>query len=438
MRAAAFERPCLGPLATAAAGITRQGFPAARVHWPLRFRHGETINLKTILIACASLLGGLAAGYGAALISYSNPGPDFSWIQAESGVPRDLAATDRPQPPKLVEVVDGEAYDFGVMDRGETRSHTFLIRNHSQLPLELEIGSTTCKCTVGKLKSDSIPPQGTGEVTLEWSARSLDTEFRQSATIKTNNDFRPTILLSVFGRVLQIVQAVPNDIAFSDVTIRDERTADLMLYGYKDTELDIIEYRWVNEDIADFFEFEYAPAEVDPLAKEQGALAALACQIRMKPGLPLGPVRQLLEVKTTASRSGVLDVPVRARVTGDVSLTGSGYNDTTNQLRLDPIRREAGLTHKLFLTVKGPHAPEFTIESVTVDPSDILQVTFAEPRSLRGGAVRMVPFEIRVPPGVRSVNYSGGEEHPLARITLHTNHPDVQQLGFDVRFVVIE
>ncbi len=398
----------------------------------------ELTALKTILVTCASLVGGLAVGYGAAFFSYADPGPDFAWIAADRGSADYVAAVDRKPPPQLIEVVDGESYDFGVMDRGETRSHTFQICNHSTLPLKLDVGSTTCKCAVGKLKSDTIAPGGTGEVTLEWTARSLDTEFRQSATINTSNDFRPSILLSVYGRVLQIVQAVPADVAFSDVTIRDERTAKFMLYGFKDTELDIIEHRWVNQELADFFEFTYAPSEVDPLAREQGALAALACQVRMKPGLPLGPVRQLLELVTTASRSGVIDVPIRARVTGDVSLTGSSYNDTTNQLRLGPVRREAGLARKLFLTVKGPHAREFAIESVTTDPPDIFQVTWDEPRSLRGGVVRMIPLEVRIPAGVRSVNYSGGEEHPLARITLHTNHPDAKELGWDVRFMVID
>ena len=396
--------------------------------------------MKTMMAVFLSLAAGASLGLGVAFQAYSSPGPDLEWMRTAQPSLKsyaDQAKTSIP-PTELVQVVDGAEFDFGVMDRGATMNHTFLIRNNGQRPLELRVGETTCKCTVGELAENIVPPGETGEVKLEWTAKVAGTEFRQSATIHTSSSVRPTVLLSVFGEIHQMVEAVPMDVAFSDVTVRDERVGEFVLFSYEEDPLDIVEHRWTNPEFASFFEFSYEPTEVDPVAMNEDARSALRCLVTLKPGLPLGPVRQNLELVTSASRDGMLDIPVRVRVVGDIRLNGRDYNDTSNRWNLGPISQAEGGEYKLFLTVKGPYVETFTVEEAVAEPADIFEISMDEARSLRGGAVKMVPIHVRVPPGVRPVNFSGGDQYDYARITLHTNHPETPEIAFDVKLVVME
>jgi len=397
------------------------------------------VNVKTVLLALCSSLLGLAAAGGMVFWSYSDLGPDFDWIEADVPSYKNYEHEQPEQrPQKMVEVIGGEEYDFGVMDRGETRKRVFVIKNNTDEPIQLTKGPSTCKCAVHTLEKNLLPPGGQCNIDLEWTAKSLDTEFRQSATINTTSSARPKILLSVFGRVLQIVQPVPRDIAFSDVTVRDSREGEFTLFGFKDADLEILEYRWTFPETAEYFEFEYTLAPNERLAERDDAVAAIDCKVRMKPGLPLGPVRQALEIVTSSAPLGAIDVPVRARIVGDISLHGKGYNDRINQIILGPVSRMTGRKFKMFMMVKGPHAPNFEVTKISCDPPNLFLVDVAEPRELRDGAVRMFPIAIEIPAGAKPVNYSGGDEHPLARLTFETSHPETAEIGLDIRFAIVE
>src|SRR5262245_45718222 len=46
-----------------------------------------------------------------------------------------------------VEVVEPN-FQFGTMERGRTRSHRFEVKNVGNAPLKLQVGQTSCKCTL--------------------------------------------------------------------------------------------------------------------------------------------------------------------------------------------------------------------------------------------------------------------------------------------------
>ena len=347
--------------------------------------------MKVIFLAIASALLGLIAAAAWSYNSHGDPGPDFQWIVSD--VPGYQAyESPRPEerPQQQVEVLGGEEHDFGVMDRGETREHDFVVINNTDEAIELSEGPSTCKCTIHTLERNVLQPGEQCSIKLEWTAKSLETEFRQSATINTTSRHRPKIMLSVFGKVLQIVQPFPRDVTFSDVVSREAREGQFTLFGFKDDSLDIVEHRWVYPETADYFEFEYAPAPQERLQEFEGARAALDCKVRMKAGMPLGPVRQLLEVVTSSARSGALDIPIRGRIVGDITLKGRGYLEKSNLLNIGPVKQDSGFRQKLFVTVKGEHAPSFHIEKTVSVPEGVFEVTVAEPKELRGGTVRIV------------------------------------------------
>ena len=394
--------------------------------------------MKTSFVCLVAVIFGIAAGTGAGFLSFSDPGPDFEWMNKPLTYDSpDEGALSVPDV-ESIEVVGGSEYDFGIMDRGETRSKTFLIKNNTAKPLFPVVTGTTCKCTVGELEDSRIAPGEEGKVTLEWEARSLDTEFRQSATIATGNDVRPDIVLSVYGRVIQMVDVKPRSVAFSDVSVRDERSSEFFICAFKDERLNILEEKWANPEIAEYFDFEWKSAPEELVKKTPDATSGVIGKITMKPGLPLGSVYQSLELKTSSSKAGMVDIPISANIVGDITITGRRYNSRAKLVRMGPVNPSKGMETKVSIMVKGVHAAEFEISDVVVDPAEVLHVSLDEPRTFRDGKIVMIPVRISVPSGAPLVNYSGGKEHPTGKVTFATNHPDATELTLDVTFTVVE
>ena len=394
--------------------------------------------MKTIFICLLAAVLGIGVGTGAGFLSYSDPGPDFEWMHKKLLYEGSDAESIALPAVESIDVVGGAEFDFGIMDRGETRSKTFILKNNTSKPLFPVVTGTTCKCTVGELEDSRIGPGEEGNVTLEWEARSLDTEFRQSATIATGNDVRSDIVLSVYGRVIQMVDVKPRSIAFNDVSIRDERSGEFFICAFKDERLTILEENWSNPETQEFFEFEWEMAPDELVRKTPDATSGVIGKITMKPGLPLGTVYQALELKTSSSKAGMIDVPVSANIVGDITLSGSRYNSRSKLVRMGPVHPAKGMETKVSMMIKGKYASDFEVSDVSVEPQDVLRIDLEEIRTFRDGKIVMIPIRVSVPAGAPLVNYSGGKEHPMGKVTLTTNHPDAAEISFDVAFTVVE
>ena len=176
-------------------------------------------------------------------------------VQADEPQQPSGPASVSSDPEFAIEVIEGEEFDFGIMDEGEERSHDFVFRNNTDKSVRLEVQETTCKCTVGELEREIIPPRGEVNVTLTWKPVIFEREFRQSAIIATDCADRRKITLAVSGRVSQSLTATPRDIAFSDVSYRDGRKSALVIHALKDADFRITGHSWSDPDTEKFFEF---------------------------------------------------------------------------------------------------------------------------------------------------------------------------------------
>ena len=73
-----------------------------------------------------------------------------------------------------------------------------------------------------------------------------------------------------------------------------------------------------------------------------------------------------------------------------------------------------------------------------MDPADVLQVQRGEEKLLRAGKSTTIPLEFAIPAGARPVNYSGGDEHPVATAKITTTHPEVGEITIRVTFAITE
>ena len=162
--------------------------------------------MKLFPLLIGSVVVGSSLGAALAYVSVGTVAPpiDPAEFLADAG-PVEPPVSEQSGPQARARVDEPE-YKFDKMQRGTSRSHTFLVHNDGDLPLQLETGETSCKCTEFAAAANVVPPGESAEVKLEWAAKVLAGPFRQTALLRTPNDPRQSeIVLSVVGEVIEAV-----------------------------------------------------------------------------------------------------------------------------------------------------------------------------------------------------------------------------------------
>lgn len=338
---------------------------------------------------------------------------------------------------RAVAVVEGgDTYDFGVMSSDESLSHTFVIKNEGTAPMTLTLGQTSCKCTVSGLTKNELPPGESAEIELKWTPKAVVPEFKQTAPVFTNDPNRSEITLTVKGAVLADVWISPSEMALPDMNPSEDRTVTAFVWSLLD-ERPAIEPELTQERLAPHMTVETVPATSEEIAVQPGAKSGVKVLVGFKRGFPLGPFKQTLRVTTDPPRDAPLQMEMTGTFVGDLQVIGPAYDGTRGLLELGEVLSVSGKEAKLNLLVKGENAGEVdvTFSAEESDPSEAFEVEFGEKRILGSGAA-MIPFTVRVKPGLPNLSRVGAETQPLGRLVLKTTHPDYPTLPLWVRFSV--
>ena len=392
------------------------------------------------LIPLVSIAAGTAIGAGSAMLGYQEPVLRLAGHEVTANAKAPTIKDAKPR----VHVVGEKTFDFGVMARNERNSHTFQVQNIGTGPLTLKVLDTTCKCTVGSLGKDSIKAGETADVTLTWEAKSYDREFRQSATIETNDQSEREIVFSVSGQVLQLAMPDVPVMNFSRVSRSDPQTFKTVVYGYRDADLVITDHKFTNEDDAEFFSIATKPLPKEGWLDKQ-AKSAIEVTVDIKPGLPVGVVHQLIKLQTNKDDIAPIDVVVHMTVVSDISVLGTKkFNDETNTLMLGPVSKAEGKEVKLYVAAKGKYKEQIDFKLESADPEGILTAEVGEPNEIKTRnadgeqvlASLLFPVTIIVNKDSKSVQRMGSTQGALGRVTFSTNHPEIEKFDIRVQFAV--
>ncbi len=390
--------------------------------------------MKLWILTLGMMFVGVAAGASSAWLEFANVANQFEPHNQSAGA---AAAIGREKSGPLAVVVDGADFDFGVGQRQGAMSHAFIVRNDGDEPLKLEKGATTCKCTLSDLKTGDVPPGGTAEVRLDWKLVTLGEQFRQTAEIHTNDPRRPTVSLTVHGTVTDLVRLEPHDVVLSNVPANDGAEATVHLYGFNVQDLQVVSHEFTNQDTASYFSLDWKPTAADDLREKQGATTGLTGTLVVKPGLPLGPINQTIQLKTNVGEVDQLELEISGSVVSDVSIIGpSQFVEKHNVLMFGTVEHARGAKATLRILVKGPHRRDVKLTVQEVDPADVLSATLGEMQEINAGAVRMYPLEIEVRPGSRLINRMGSEQAKFGSIVVESTHPTVKKIPIKVKFAV--
>lgn len=333
-----------------------------------------------------------------------------------------------------VEVVGGTTYNFGTMQRGTTKSHEFTFRNVGQAPLKLRVISTTCKCTVGDVSNEPVPPGGSVGVRLEWTAVTDTGQYRQSAAIETNDPLQSRVDLFVEGSVTEPTGVYPHDFVFDKVTAGESRSASVVVMALVQDALEVGEPTLSNEQTREFFDIRVERLDRAALPTPK-AKDGVRITLTVKPGLPLGRFDQWLSIATNLPDAETLKIPVVGRVVGNISVHGRPYwNEEAGILRIGHVKSDEGARVPLNLVIRGENAAETELTVVSVDPPELV-ATLGEPKRLRDTLVH-VPLVIAIPPGTPPMARLDTQQSDEARVVLRTNRPDAQEMIIPVRFAV--
>ncbi|UUO07098.1 DUF1573 domain-containing protein [Blastopirellula sp. J2-11] len=192
---------------------------------------------KIPLVIATSVLALLGAWWVMPTNSASIPSPAVTEIRENRTTPQpaDVSAVKLPaesadpQPQPKVEVERTE-YNFGSMERFESSSHTFTIRNIGDAPLQLEVGDSSCSCTLAGIEESGVAPGEETHIKLEWTLKFKEGPFRQSATILTNDPGRPEIQFVVEGIIQEAVNIAPRELVLSGISVGEpvSRTVEII------------------------------------------------------------------------------------------------------------------------------------------------------------------------------------------------------------------
>jgi hypothetical protein len=387
--------------------------------------------MKPALFAIATLALGAAIGWISTRTEFAGETLPVD-IRTVSSPGRSGSAAAPTSGPRIV-VANGARHDFGKINRFASDSHTFEIINEGDAPLTLALGKTTCKCTSFSFEKGELAPGERTKVKLEWTVKTGDSMFEQSAELLTNDPQNKTLPLTIHGTVVDTVRPDRTQFVLGDLSANEPQTFRMRIHAFIDKDFQIEKHEWAKKESADHFSVEFKPLTPEQIAEEPGAVSGVELALTVAPGLPLGPFSQTLKLTSNLPTHDPIEIPVYATLVSDISLAGSGVS--ADKLVVNMGVLDQGREHKktVYLLVKGPHRDSTTISIASLDPTQHFQAELGEPSRDNPKIVRY-PLTITIPADAVPVARNSSEAY--AKIKLALTHPQVSEMTVRVRYTV--
>jgi hypothetical protein len=381
--------------------------------------------IKLILIAA---LAGLALGVAVACVEVRPWAIVATRAVSKSVEPPTVDDKDGPRA-EMTETI----FNFGHMERGTTMSHAFTIRNLGNRPLRVGVSGTTCKCTLGGLERNEVPPQEETEVTLEWTATTDSGPFRHGATLTTSDPKNSRIELTIEGEVVESSSIYPPDLNLGSIRVGKTGEAYVYVSSMLQQDVEVLDYKISDEKLADLIDVKITPVDPSKLPQAGGASGVKVTATYLG-GTTIGPFGGWLELTTNLKATEKLNVMVSGSVVGDIAIFGPGWIPQLGLLRMGSIQSNQGKRVRLVLAVRGDTAQTTELQVVETDPTE-LKATLDE-RIVISDQVVHVPLIVELPQGTPPMVRAGEPASTDAKIVLKSNNPKAPEILLRVQFTV--
>jgi hypothetical protein len=351
-----------------------------------------------------------------------------------------------------VELIGESTYDFGMMAPGTEGEHVFIVKSVGEGDLHLRLGASTCKCTFGELQREALAPGEQTEIKLSWSVKEGETNFAQSAQLLTNDPSRVVIQLEIVGKVVGDVDVLPEEWTFGEVATGEPMEIAGTIYNFMDHDIQPTELRFTSEELTSLSEFHvepFQPGEEDGIRKS--ARQGFRVKVDIRPGMRQGAVSQnllfgfrdldeqgqVVPLAEGESAKAVV-VPSKGSIIGPLSMItsskltgqpGGGYVYDFGR-----VDRDAPLTAKTFVVLKGGERDNTNLRIGQTDPSGVIKATLGEP--VGRGSMKLFPLEIELVPGPETISRLGNDSGDFGSIWIESDNPKVTKMRIALKFVI--
>jgi len=348
---------------------------------------------------------------------------------------------------------DSRSHDFGEMSLGDSGSHVFTVTNTGEGPLELNVGGSTCSCTIGDLKDLSLPPGGSTQATLNWTIKAPNPIFEHSAEINTNDPDNRVVNLVVHGRVIAGLFTMPEEEwDFGNIAFDQSGSVEGMVLSDVSEDLEVTRFEssvpgltveFTKLSITELIEVEsHQSPEMDPTIdpetnqpelKTKHLKAGYQVKLSMPPDANRARIQGTLTLHTNMPTHPTAEVAFGGMRMGPLQLfplPGTRYFSDHRLIGGGQFEASKGKTAELLLIVHGIDH-ELKVSEITTDPSWIKVSVTSKSAATETGGSRRYRLKIEVPPGLPSVQR--GRDNPVV-IRMKTNHPNFEELDLEFAF----
>ncbi|MDV6031321.1 MAG: DUF1573 domain-containing protein [Phycisphaera sp. RhM] len=356
------------------------------------------------------------------------------------------------------ELAGERVHDFGAMSPNSKGSHQFIVKNVGDGVLRLELGASTCKCTLGSLKNNELAPGESTPVELEWTVSGDKTSFEQSAELRTNDPLQPAIRLVVQGLVISDIEFDPKQIAFGEVPAAEPFEFSTKMYNYYAMDIEPLSAKFGSEELTELSEVEFEPFEVTEAdGAHQNARQGFRVNVRVKPGLRQGPLVTNLQVsfkklsdessdaatdsqtEPEASEDTYVAVAECAgRVMGALTIIESSAMKSTDGggyiWSLGRLDANDDLEKKCLVVLKGSEKDSTNLTIGETYPSDVIEAKFATP--LGKGQMRLFPLVLTLKPGDQTIDLLGKNKDDFGWLWIESDNPKVSRMKVAIKVLI--
>ncbi len=336
-----------------------------------------------------------------------------------------------------VEVIGSTDFDFGTMKRGTSREHEFTFKNAGDAPLKLVVLDSTCKCTVGSVDDQYIPPGETRPVKLTWKAEGILPEFAQTATIGTTDPRMREVKLTITGRIGMNYVLEPDSLTLGEFSSRDTVERFFKLYSYEDTPLVCSGY-WGDLDFSEKItvESEVEKLEIGSVPEHADARYVANYKLTIYPGMVSGPVNGQARL-VVGPDEYPMSVPVTGRCVSDLRiLAGPDYEEDMNIFNLGSYTSKEGGSKSLYISAISDQK-DITLKVDRILPAEIadsIKITFGEP--IVTPKKTLFPTTISIEPGTAPIDRDGSNPGNFGKVYFRSNIENSAEISMYLRFKV--
>jgi hypothetical protein len=333
-------------------------------------------------------------------------------------------------------IVGESTFDFGKLGPEQTGNTSFVVRNAGDEALELYVQGMTCgKCIQTDFEEIALAPNEELEIPITYATRKPGPEFSEHLEIATNDPARSILHFEITGYVTHAVRTSISEVNFGDLSANESKTVDFRIYGYLSDQLEVQRAEISDSEHADAFDIELLRLSPEEFADEEQALTAYQAKLTAKPGLPLGPINQTIQMDVQANEEVSLELPILGTVVSDITFVGSRQlKSATNTLYFGFVDRKKGRKIPLRMLIKGAHRNDVQLKVSRTDPEDVLRATIGDLQKIANGAIVMYPLTVEVVENARVVNRLGTDQAEAGQILIETTHPLAKEIALSVRF----